>query len=137
MNRGLSVSVVCLALLELAACSSPSAPTFSAGEAQLQLAEAAPAIGTALSRRSTVQLNLTVVSGLASPGHLTLSVRDQSRVSLLASEPTAEIGARGTASLHAVFEVPADASSIQLFVAFRPAAEMVPTLVLSAGYGTE
>ncbi|PYQ10954.1 MAG: hypothetical protein DMF80_22975 [Acidobacteria bacterium] len=81
-------------------------------------------------------MSLTLVSEIASSGHVSLSIQDQSRVSLLLSEPSADIEARGKASFEATFVVPANASSIQVLIAFQPANAGVPT-VLSADYMTE
>lgn len=136
MNRLLQVSLVCWTSLGLSGCSSPTAPIPSGGESPLQLRAVTPAIGTVLLRGSSVHMSFTLVSDMTSPGHVTLSIQDQSRVSLLVSEPSADIAARGEASFQATFVVPANASSIQALVAFQPATAGVPT-VLRAAYMTE
>ena len=136
MNQWLQLSLVCWTSFGLSGCSSPAAPTASGGESPLQLRAVTPAIGNVLLRGSSVHMSLTLVSEIASPGHVSLSIQDQSRVSLLLSEPSADIEAGGKASFEATFVVPANASSIQVLIAFQPANAGVPT-VLSADYMTE
>ena len=101
MNRWAKVSLVCWASLGLCACSGPEAPTPPpGGEAQLQLQAVTPAIGTALPRGSSVQLSLALVSKIASPGQVSLSIHDESRASLLRSEPSVDITAREIGRAH-------------------------------------
>ena len=135
MNRWVRVWLACWASLGLSACSGPEAPTPPpGGEAQLQLQAVTPAIGTALPRGSSVQLSLALVSKIASPGQVSLSIHDESRAPLLRSEPSVDIAARGAALFQAEFVVPASASSIQVQLAFRPAGSSMATVVLSAAY---
>jgi hypothetical protein len=65
---------------------------------------------------------------------VSLSIHDESRASLLRSEPSLDIAARGAALFQTAFVVPADASSIQVLVAFRPSGSSVPTVVVSTAY---
>jgi hypothetical protein len=64
----------------------------------LRFAAITPAIGGALSKGSTVNVSLTVASGMAFAGRLTFSLQDQSGMPLLGSKPSADIAAQGQAS---------------------------------------
>jgi len=134
MYRCLLVLFLCTAAAALSACSAPTVPTFPAVESPLRLVALVPAVGAVLTKGSTVDMSITVASEIA--GRLTLSIQDQSRVSLLASEPSADIVARGEANLQASFVVPSMASSIQLFATFRPTDARTSPVVMNVAYAT-
>lgn len=128
--------LVALALTCLAACTpGPTGPTAPAYQA-LGVSALTPALGATLSKGSSVELSLTLVSYMSVAGRVTLSVRDQGGVSLLASEPGVDLEARSEATVHASFGVPLTASSVEVLATFRPTGQDHPTVVLRVGYPT-
>ena len=137
MNRCLVWSLLVSVGFVASACSTSTATTPTAAPvAFLKITTISPAVGAELSKGSTVTLSLGVASELAYAGRITLSVKDQAGVSLLASEPSVDIGVRGEASLHATFVVPSMASSIEVLATFRPTEETRSFATIHIGYPT-
>ena len=121
-----------LAATALTACFGSSGLTAPSGDSPLRLVALAPAAGESLSRGTTVTVDLTVIAGAA--GALTLAVRDQPRGVLLASPPVIDLVPEQESRIHASFEVPAAASSIDLEASFRPASAGAIPVVIQAKY---
>ena len=111
-----------------AACSgsSPTLPATPPSDSSFRVVAVSPAVGQTLSR-GAVSVSLTVASDL--PGRLTLSIRDQSRASVLTSEPAVDLVAGVVTTLEVFFAVPAAATSIDVRGDFVPAAAGSPTAV--------
>jgi hypothetical protein len=99
MKRGIVLAFLSALAVAFSACSTPAAPTPAVGPPPVEISAISPAMGTVLSRGTTVDLSLTVVSHVASPGRVTLSLQNQDRVALLASAPAVDIAARGEGRL--------------------------------------
>jgi hypothetical protein len=121
---------VSIAAAASCACSEGNMPSAPSSEA-LRLVAFAPASGVVLTRGGPASVSLTVES--ASPGRLTLSVRDQSGSRLLSPEPSTEVAARRETSIQASFAVPATASAVDVFAEFRPF-EATPATVIHVAY---
>ena len=133
MNRGLLVSLLGVASVALQACSAPTQPIPSGGLGVLQLRDLTPALGMSLSKGSAVHLSFTLVSALASPGRVTLSVQNGPGGLPLVPKPSADIDAGGQVPFEVEFVVPADAPSVGVLVAFQPAdAKVTPVVVMTS-----
>jgi hypothetical protein len=135
MDRRL-LCIVAGAALGLSACGRPAPLAPPGGEAPLRFSQVTPSPGSALTKGSPVELDLTVASDVSAAGQLTLSVRDQHGHDLLASAPSVEIGAGGSVTFEVHFVVPATASSVQATIDFQPLQPSTSKIVLIALYPT-